>query len=43
MRVLQEVLAPGMQDAEETDIGAQMFGIGSHFSSVAALARNSRS
>ena len=30
MRMMQQVLSPGMQDAEETDLGAQMLGICGH-------------
>ncbi len=31
MRVSQQVRAPGVQDGEEPDLGAQAFGIGGHF------------
>ena len=31
MRVMLELLIPGVQHAEETDLGAQMSGIASHF------------
>src|SRR5256885_642291 len=31
MRMNLEILSPGMQDAEEPDLGAEMFGIGSDF------------
>ena len=27
MRMMQQVLSPGMQDAEETNLGAQMLGV----------------
>ena len=30
MRVSQQVLAPGMQDGEEPDLGAQVLGIGGY-------------
>ena len=30
MRVLEESLAPGMQNRQEADVGAQVFGIGSN-------------
>ena len=30
MRMKQEILAPGMQDREESDLGSKMFGIGGH-------------
>src|SRR5438552_8910309 len=30
VRMKQEILAPGMQDREESDLGAKMFGIGGH-------------
>lgn len=30
MRVSEQVLAPGMQDGEESDLGAQVLGIGGH-------------
>ena len=31
VRMKQEILAPRMQDREESDFGPQMFGIGGHF------------
>jgi hypothetical protein len=30
MRVSQQVLAPGMKDGEESDLGPQAFGIGGY-------------
>ncbi len=30
MRVMEQILAPGMKDGDEADLGAQMFGIGSN-------------
>jgi hypothetical protein len=31
VRMRLQGLSPGMQDAEETDLRAEMFGIGGHF------------
>ena len=31
MRVLQQVLPPGMQNAEEPNLSAEVLGIGGHF------------
>ena len=30
VRMKQEILAPGMQDREESDLGAKVFGIGGY-------------
>jgi len=30
MRVSAQILTPGMQDGEESDVGAQVFGVGGH-------------
>jgi hypothetical protein len=34
VRVMQEILPPGVQNAEEADGGAEMFGIGGDHSAV---------
>ena len=38
MRMEQQVLSPGVQDAQKTDLCAQMLGIGRHLQHAAALA-----
>ena len=42
MRMVHQLLIPGVQHAEEPDFGAQMLRIRATWSSVSALARNSR-
>jgi hypothetical protein len=40
VRVVQQVLPPGMQHGEKADAGAQMLGSPAMVSSVSAVARN---
>ena len=43
MRVMDQRLSPGVQHAEEADLGAQMLGIGRHLQQRLRRQRNSRS
>ena len=39
MRMEQQVLPPGVQNAEDADLGAQVFGVGGHRPSAEAALR----
>ena len=41
--VAEQVLTPGMEDGEESDLGAEVFWIGSHFQQGLGTGREQRS